>query len=169
MNHREQVAHHEAAHAVLAICAGIGVNGGIDLDASTSVDGAFGQAAVNLLVIDNSMSVAEQRQDLARNLKIICAGAASDARIKGITPLEALQAQPGDYGVALRHARSSAVVESEEEAQYVVNEVGLSHAVEALSRAEVWAAIERVAAAVIVSGGRLDQNQVEAIGRISSE
>lgn len=169
MNHREQVAHHEAAHAVLAICAGIGVNGGIDLDAPTSVDGAFGQAAVKLLVLDSSLSVAEQRQDLARNLKIICAGAASDARIKGITPLEALQAQPGDYGVALQHARSSAVVESEEEAQYVVTEVGLPHAVDALSRVEVWAAIERVASAVIVSGGRLDQNQLEAIGRISFE
>ena len=68
MNHRELVAHHEAAHAVLAIRAGIGLSGGIDLDAPTSVDGAFGQAAVSLLVLDDSLPVDEQRLDLARNL-----------------------------------------------------------------------------------------------------
>lgn len=169
MNHREQVAHHEAAHAVLAIRAGIGVSGGIDLDAPTSVDGAFGQAAVSLLVLDDSLPVDEQRLDLARNLSIICAGAASDARIKGVTPLEALEAQPGDYGVALQHAQSCSVVENEEEAQYAVTEVGLSHAVREVARVEVWAAIERVATAVIASGGRLEKDQVTTLGIIVSE
>jgi hypothetical protein len=168
-NQREQIAHHEAAHAVLAIRAGVGVSGGIDLDAPTSVDGAFGQAAVNLLVLDDSLPVNEQRLDLARNLSIICAGAASDARITGAKPLEALEAQPGDYSLALQHARSSSVVESEEEAKHVVTEVGLSHAVKEVARAEVWAAIKRIATAVIASGGQLGKDQVTTLGTIVSE
>lgn len=169
MNEREQVAHHEAAHAVLAIRAGIGVSGGIDLDAPTSVDGAFGQAAVNLLMLDDSLPVEEQKLDLARNLSIICAGAASDALITGATPLEALEAQPGDYSVALQHARSSSMVESDEEAFYVVTELGLSHAIKEVARVEVWAAIERIATAVIASGGQLEKDQVTALGTIVSE
>lgn len=116
MDDRRRVAHHEAAHAVLSLRARLGVSGGINLDAPTSVEGSFGQAAVALLVLDSSLPESEQRPDLARNVSVICAGAASDARILGIDPGDALIAQPGDRSLAIRHAADSAIVSSEEEA-----------------------------------------------------
>lgn len=166
MDNRARVAHHEAAHAVLSLRVGLGVSGGIDLDAPTSVAGAFGQAAVALLVLDASLPEPEQRMDLARNLSVICAGAASDARILGIDAKDALVAQPGDRSVAIKHAADSAIVGSDEEAIHAVEEVGLSVASKDVSRPEVWAAIERLAAAVLEAGGQLDRDQVEQLGRI---
>jgi len=163
MDYREQVAHHEAAHAVLAIRYNMGISGGIDLDAATSVDGAFGNAAVNLIVLDAELPIKEQRLDLARNLAVVCAGAASDARVKQIAPGDALDAQPGDYRFAVEAAMASSLVADPDEADYVVKEVGLSHAVAEIAKPDVWAVISRVAAAVLDAGGRLSQADIEAL------
>jgi hypothetical protein len=164
MNDREKVAHHEAAHAVLSIRAGFGVSGGIDLDAPTSVGGAYGNAAVNLLELDDALPEHEQRMDLARNIAVICAGAASDAKISGIEPCKALRAQPGDLKVALEHAGGSTMVRSPKEAVHVVMRIGLLQAVRLINCPEVWLAVERVAAAVLAAGGKLDGNQVTMLG-----
>jgi hypothetical protein len=166
MNNREKVARHEAAHAVLAIRAGFGVSGGIDLDAPTSVEGAYGNAAVSLVELDGTLSEDEQRTDLVRNLAVICAGAAADAKSAGVEPADALRAQPGDYALALRHAAESSIVESHTEAAEVVMNVALPIAVCIVNRADVWAAIERVAAAVLAAGGQLDRDQIESLGVI---
>lgn len=166
MDDRRRVAHNEAAYAVLSLPAGLGVIGGIDLDASTSIEGAFGQAAVALLVLDPTLPEREQQTDLGRNLSAICAGAASDARILGIDPEAALIAQPGDRSVAIKHAAGSAIVGSEERALMVITKVGLPVAVRDVGRPEVRAAIERLAAAVLESDGRLDRLQVEQLRRI---
>ncbi len=166
MNDREKVAHHEAAHAVLAIRAGFGVSGGIDLDAPTSVAGAYGNAAIALLELDETLPEDEQRRDLARNLAIICAGAAADAKTGGIDPSDTLLAQPGDYNLAVRHAAESSIVGGDAEARAVVMNVALPIAVRVVDRADVWAAIERVAAAVLNAGGRLDRDKIESLGAV---
>jgi hypothetical protein len=166
MNDRERVAHHEAAHAVLSLRAGFGVSGGIDLDAQTSVEGAFGNAAVALSMLDADLPTAQQQMELGRNLSVICAGAASDARILEIDPEDALLAQPGDYGVAIQYAAGSSIIGNVKDAEYVVTQIALPVAVRDVGRPEVWQAIERLAAALLEAGGRLDRDQVEALGRV---
>lgn len=164
MEHREQVAHHEAAHAVVALYLGMGVCGGIDLDAVTSMEGAFGNAAVNLFVADPSLPLEDQRLDLIRNLAVICAGAASDAKVKGETLENALEAQLGDRAVAIDHARAHPIVGSDEEAEHVVMKLGLPHAGTLVGKASVWDAIVRVAEAALSAGGKLDAAEVTALG-----
>ncbi len=151
---------------MLAIRSGYGLSGGIDLDAPTSVSGAFGTAAVNLLILDDTLSEDAQRLDLARNLAVICAGAAADAKVSGIDPVDALRAQPGDHALALDHALRSSIVQSEEEAEYVVLNIGLGQAVRLLDQFEIWAAVERVAAAVLAASGKLDADRVKLLGAI---
>lgn len=167
MNHIEQVAHHEAAHAVLAIHYGMGLSGGIDLRAETSVDGAFGNVAVNLWQFDPTSSLEEQRRMLACNLAVVCAGASSDAKLKGISLGSALDAQPGDYKNAIEIARISGLADDENEVDYLVKDIGLVLASKDLAKREVWDAIVRVATATLKAGGKLSKEQVAALGAVS--
>src|SRR4051794_22135660 len=113
MNYREQVAHHEAAHAIMGISLGPGISGGIDLDATTSVAGATGNIMASLFVPDATLPEEEQRRDLMRNLMIFCAGAASDARITGRSLADALKMQPGDQSAAREHAKLHPILSEE--------------------------------------------------------
>lgn len=167
MNHTEQVAYHEAAHAVLAIHYGMGLSGGIDLNAETSVDGAFGNVAVNLWQFDSSTSLQEQKSVLVCNLAVICAGAASDAKLKGIPLTSALDAQPGDYKKAVEIARTCGLAADEYEVDFMVKEVGLVRASRDAEKREVWEAIVRVATATLEAGGKLSKEKVAALGAVS--
>lgn len=64
MYRREKLAHHEAAHAVVALLLDAGLSEiGIDLDAPTSLPGATGTAGVKFLRHDPSASVEEQKKN----------------------------------------------------------------------------------------------------------
>lgn len=169
MNFRARIAHHEAAHIVVAIIVGAGITDhGIDLDAPTSAPGAFGRAGTNLFIPDPDLPKPEQMRALANNLAIVCAGAASDAKLTSITPAQALQMQNGDETVAKRLIAGSDLIdeterEREKEENYVLYEVGLAKAVELIDKPDVWEKIQRVAIACLSSGGRLSKEQIESI------
>src|SRR5438552_2718456 len=111
MQHRERIAHHEAAHVVMAWFWGAGVlDQGMDIDAPSSVEGAYGRAAVSLFLDDEGFDFEERARDLLRNLTIIFAGAASDAKIAGKSLNAAIDDQPGDKNVALHLLKHSTTV-----------------------------------------------------------
>lgn len=81
MENRERIAHHEAAHAVIAYVQGVRV-GGIDIDSSFSPTGKGGA----ILLLEDFVeedSEDDKRGILFRSLMIACAGAACDAKILG--------------------------------------------------------------------------------------
>jgi hypothetical protein len=157
----KRIAHHEAAHSVMAILYGAGLSGGIDLTAPTSVPGSFGVSAVSLFEPDPSLSEAEQQLEVVRSLVIICAGAASDAKLEGLTLQQAIAGQPGDLGVAQEHAKLHPIV-SDGEIDYVID-IALSRAAQVLDRAEVWDAVEAVASAALANDGKLDRIAIEEL------
>lgn len=161
MTERERIAHHEAAHAVLALYFGMTLSCGIDLDGATSVAGASGTVGVNLFVADLNVPEAEQQIDLVRNLAVFCAGAASDAKLRGEQPDYALTKQPGDRKAAIAHALNHPLVSSMEEAEYVVS-MALTKASQYLEKDEIWDWIARVAAACVLSS-KMQQPAIEAL------
>ncbi len=57
MSYRRQVAHHESAHAVVsARCGGGSMLQGIDINAASSVKGAFGNAGDRMLIYDDTLA-----------------------------------------------------------------------------------------------------------------
>lgn len=65
MKLREQIAHHEAAHAVVALHTHLGLSTyGMNLDAPTSDSGAFGKTGVMTFAADLTQSEADQFKDL---------------------------------------------------------------------------------------------------------
>lgn len=169
MEFRERVAHHEAAHAVVAVRLGASVvEQGINLDATTSMEGAYGNAAVNIFQHDSDLSMEEQQQDLMRNLIIVCAGAASDAKLKGKPLREALHEQPGDERVALKLLADSSLTEKEDQSvrqkeETVLLDKALELAEKQLGNPIVWKAIQEVARASLNAGGRLAKPQIDEI------
>jgi hypothetical protein len=169
MQYRERVAHHEAAHMVLAVQIGAGIGDqGMDLNAPTSTEGAYGNATVMLLIHDASQTIEEQKEDLLRNLVIICAGAASDAKLM-VRPLrEALRRQPGDEKDARKLIAQSPLTEKNdehtrrEEEELLLNKA-LELAARQLEKPIVWKTIQEVARATLNEGGRLTKPQIEAI------
>ncbi|WP_460448299.1 hypothetical protein [Alsobacter sp. SYSU BS001988] len=75
---------------------------GIDLNAPSSANDAFGHAGVLLIDDDDQLPLETQQWDLIRNFMVICAGAASDAKITGMEIGEALSRQVSDHNVALQ-------------------------------------------------------------------
>jgi hypothetical protein len=170
MEHRARIAHHEAAHVVLAVFYGTGVNEqGIDLNASTSVEGAYGNAAVNLFAHDASLEQQEQQKDLLRNLCIVCAGAASDAKILNRSLREALSQQPGDEKVALRLLAQSTLISRENKSdaqkkeEECILEIALEKARDILGKTDVWALVEEIAQECLRKGGHLTKAEIEAM------
>lgn len=160
MNHRERVAHHEAAHAVIAIFYKAGLTAhGIDLNAPTSVQGASGNAGVNIYVPDFSDPEPELRITCISNLAIICAGAAADARIEG-TPLRgALASQTGDEAVARQEAARYPFCSTPAEIEGALV-VALDVVWNVLAKPHVWSAVEALAAKLLAQGGKLSSRQV---------
>jgi hypothetical protein len=167
VEYRTQVAYHEAAHIVVSVAFRLEVpDRGIDLDSATSVEGAHGNALVNLIVDDPGLSQAERRNDLVRNLAIVCAGAASDARLLGRSLRDALRQQPSDESVALDLIRASPLLSSDEngspdtEGEFVLA-LGLETAESKLQSPSVWAAVETIAKAAVRAGGQLTRAEIQ--------
>ncbi|WP_458439088.1 hypothetical protein [Methylorubrum extorquens] len=169
MTYDEQVAHHEAAHVVISHMFGGGPTGhGIDIHAPSSVIGAFGNAGVATLIHDLSLPVEEQRKDLVRNVAIICAGAASDARTKGCSIDQAIQAQPSDLRFARDMIDNSTLIPTDSRSvddlkreRDAVLKVGLETAEHHVARPEVWALVEKIARACIANGGKISREEIE--------
>lgn len=162
MNLREQVAHHEAAHAVVALHTRLGLSSyGMDIDAPASVPGAFGKTGVMTFAADLTQPEADQFKDLGVLLAVTLAGAASDAKINSITLHHALQCQPGDLSVAKNLCAEYPFACGDQEA--VALDHGLQLAAKALAKAEVWSAICAVAKACLANGGNLSKEQIETV------
>lgn len=165
MNYREKVAHHEAAHVVVSARYGGGpMLHGIDINAASSVAGAFGNAGVGTLVHDDTLSLDQQQVDLMRNLIIICAGAGADARTNATDIRGAFGKQPGDHSAAV-----AAIVQSplttdpgQEEIDFLLG-IALDRTEEVLAEPHVWDMVERIAAACLSNDGRLSKAQIEEI------
>ncbi|EIZ81893.1 hypothetical protein WYO_5481 [Methylobacterium sp. GXF4] len=171
MEYREQVAHHEAAHVVISHIFGGGPTGhGIDLDAPTSVAGAFGNAGVATLIHDPDLPEDEQRKNLGRNVAIILAGAVADTRTKGCAVDEALQAQPSDVRIAQDTIALSPLISTADrdpaevqEERKIVFQVGLQLAEQRLARPDIWAQVVTIATACLANGGKLSKQQIEKL------
>ncbi|MGT2478827.1 hypothetical protein ACU4GR_08010 (plasmid) [Methylobacterium oryzae CBMB20] len=171
MDYREQVAHHEAAHVVISHIFGGGpTEHGIDINAPSSMLGAFGNAGVQKLVHDPSLSEPEQRNDLIKNVAMTCAGAAADAWTMNRSLKQALQMQPSDLKVAQDEiaqspliqiaGRSPSAVQADRDAAL---QAGLDTAEYHLARPDVWALVQKVATACLANGGKLSKQQIEQL------
>lgn len=168
MTHDEKVAHHEAAHAVVAILGGAGLSdAGINLNAPSSVEGAFGNAGANTYDHDVTLPPDVQQWRLIYNLMTLCAGAASDAKISGIPVRDALARQKGDESHAYQQLRSTPLIDQDSEGAAKEREGVLGIALDKLSAKladpQVWAMVEAVAKAAIDAGGILSKAEIEAI------
>ena len=153
---REIIAHHEAAHAVVAIEIGDGLlDVGIDLE-RVDATGGIGNVGCRLFVADlddvaPSEVEVEQRRLAGRidcNGTVLAAGAASDARLRNEAPWDALRKQQGDYDHMrdlLGRAHLDATPELEEERL----RMQLDLAVATLNDPLVWQAVETVAKAAL--------------------
>lgn len=168
MDQRTRVAHHEAAHIWVANHQGAGIpEVGLNIDAPSSVEGAFGHAWVHFFEIDPGMDEIEQMELLARNTRIICAGAASDAKITGVELRQALENQPGDQALAIQRLRASPLIQREESDQAAkLVELILTNSLDRVAKLfamkENWEAVRRVALAAIRAGGKLSKSEIEA-------
>jgi hypothetical protein len=168
MEHSEKVAHHEAAHAVIAVLCGAGLSDhGIDLNAPTSSPGAFGNAGAMLFDHDATLPKDEQQRLLLGNLMTICAGSASDAKISGIELSEALARQPGDKQKALQQLQSTPLIDQDGDGADVERDFLLEHVLDRLTKmlakSEVWTIIQDVANAALLRGGVLSKADVQEI------
>jgi hypothetical protein len=169
MGYREQVAHHEAAHAWTAHYYGAGLaEGGINLDTHSSGEGASRSIGVHLFNQDASLPVDEQMALLLTNLQIICAGAASDAKLKGIEPDEALRQEPGDEDVALKLLAQSPLIDKTDQSRAdkeidLVLSVAVTEIARLLDKPETWSVVQRLARGVLEAGGKLSKVDIERL------
>ncbi len=168
MTHDERVAHHEAAHAVFAILGGAGLSvAGINLNTPSSVEGAFGNADTNVYIHDDELPPSEQMWQLICNLRTICAGAASDAKISGIPVRDALARQKGDEGRAYEQLHSTPLIDQGSDGAAAEREmvlgIALTRVSTKLAEPTVWATVEAIAKAAIERGGILPKAEIEAI------
>jgi|GEM_PF-3148175 len=165
----EIVAHHEAAHAVIALELGLGIlEIGIDLE-RVAVSGGIGSDGCRLFLADLTEVPRHQLDDEQKRLSghidvngtVLAAGPASDAKLLSEDPWTALHKQHSDLTVMRQLLQRAKLDETEEGVEsHLRNQLGL--AVEALEEAAVWATVEAVAAAVL-SRGPLSGPEIEAI------
>lgn len=157
MTELERIAHHEAAHAVLTILAGLDVAAeGIDLAYTNPSTGSSGGLFGNLFDIDlsalKSPELETQQQENMKEINlngaIVAAGAASDAKLLGLDPWEALQEQPSDLRM-MRNLLKRAQLSSSPKVEEAHIRSQLREAVLALQNPIFWEAIEAVATAVL--------------------
>lgn len=156
MQHREILAHHEAAHAVMGLVFDLGVTAfGIDLDAPTR-DGATGKAGVMQIDLADSKDL----NDLLVNGAICAAGAVSDAKLLGLESWEAFQQQDGDWEQAFG-LFDLADWEPKEGRESVMRSF-VAQAATQLGKDQVWAAVEAVAQETLAAGGKLSAEAIVA-------
>lgn len=157
MTEQERIAHHEAAHAVLTVLAGINVAAeGIDLAYTNPSTGSSGGLFGMLFDIDLSalkspeLEAEQQKHDkeIQLNGGIVAAGAASDAKLLRLDPWEALQEQPSDLRM-MRDLLKRAQLSSSQEVEEDHIRTQLGEAVLALQNPIIWEAVEAVATAVL--------------------
>ncbi|WP_162145489.1 hypothetical protein [Sinorhizobium meliloti] len=137
---------------------------GMDINVGSSVPGAFGNAGVGKLVHDYTFPEEEQRLDLLRNIAIICAGAAADARTMNRNINEALENQPGDLAVAKAElAASPLLAGAESEEINFVLQTGLANAERLLAEPDIWDAVVKIAQACLANDGKLSKEEIEAL------
>lgn len=171
MDYREQVAHHEAAHVVISHIFGGGpTEHGIDINAPSSMLGAFGNAGVQKLVHDPSLPEQEQRNNLTKNVAITCAGAAADARTVNRSLKQALQMQPSDLRVAQAEIARSPLIQIAGRSPSAVQvdrndalQAGLDTAEHHVARPDVWALVEKIAKACLANSGKLSKEEIEKL------
>jgi hypothetical protein len=169
IDYREQVAHREAAQAWTAHYYGAGLpEGGIELDAPSSAERVAGNAGVHLFTQDASLSAAEQMTLLLTNLQIVCAGAASDAKLTGIEPDEALRQQPSDQDVALTLLAQSPLIDKMDQSNAdkeidLVLSVAITEIARLLDEPETWSAVQKLARGVLDAGGKLSKADIELL------
>ncbi|CEJ88137.1 conserved hypothetical protein [Hyphomicrobium sp. GJ21] len=168
---REILAHHEAAHAVIGVRLGAGVDEeGIDLD-QAGPSGAGGIIRGKLFKFHPVDTKTKKWRMLLDNLAIILAGPAANSKLQGWDMAEALKRQYGDAGMARNQIQVSKLVEakSDDEAKIreedVVMEQGWLKAVRMLDDEATWSAVEAVAKSVIASGGKLPGPTIDAMVR----
>ncbi len=137
---------------------------GIDINVGSSVPDAFGNAGVGKLIHDNTLPEEEQRQDLLKNIAIVCAGAAADARTMNRNINDALENQPGDLAVAKAEIEQSPLlVGAESEELRIVLQSGLGYAETLLAKPEIWDVVVKIAEACLANGGKLSKEEIEAL------
>lgn len=171
MEQRSRIAHHEAAHAVIAMMVGLPApTEGIDIDAENPDTGGLGRVLAMLFEIDDLSGLsgpelknaqALQLRDAGSNLMAILAGAASDARLLGDSLANAMAHQPSDKALAVGVLTRMAVPAEDHEDAMLGQ---ITDAARALDEPEIWAAVEAVAAAALISG-RLSGPEIERVAR----
>jgi hypothetical protein len=103
-----RIAHHEAAHAVASVIFVGGLSSGIDLDAENLATGGLGHAGIRLFAFDlrnlGGPPLRRRHHELAdqfeKNMLIILAGSAADARVTGTITANAIRQQHSDLAEA---------------------------------------------------------------------
>lgn len=161
MNYKEEVAHHEAAHVVMSHLFGGGpATNGININTASSVQGASGNAGVCLIVHDETLCLEDQHHNLIRNVAIICAGAAADARTTKVSIEEAMKAQPSDWAAAWAEINNSPLVTTSEEGA-IVYDLGVQQADRALKIGSNWDLVEKIAKACVANNGMLSKSDID--------
>jgi hypothetical protein len=170
---REVIAHHEAAHAVVAIELGVGIlDIGIDMSRFDET-GGVGLDGCRLFVADltdvTPQEVESEQLRLAgqidRTGAVLAAGAAAEARLADEDAWVALHRQSSDIK-KMRDLLALAQLAPSEEATNERLRLQLEFSVEVLADPEVWQAVGAVAEAVLARGpmtGPQVEQIVEAI------
>ncbi len=168
---RARIAHHEAAHVVIAMAMGMAApKSGMDIDLENEVSGGVGSVQVGLEFLedlrgmsgDDLANAQDQQTDAARhNLCTILAGAACDAKLLGEDPWGALEQQPGDHCSAVAMLDLMAIDPEERD---VALKAQLADACAALDEHHLWDAVEAVAAEALATG-IVDPDRLEEIVR----
>ena len=166
---REVIAHHEAAHAVVAIELGVGIlDVGIDLDRFDE-SGGVGLVGCRLFIADltdiEPQDVESEQRKLAGHIDrtgaVLAAGAAAEAKIAKEDPWLALHHQTDDIS-RMRELLEQAKLAPTEAAAMDRLRSQLKFSVEVLEDLEVWLAVGAVAEAVLARGP-LSGPEVESI------
>jgi hypothetical protein len=141
---------------------------GINLDHENIDTGGLGHVTATLYESSDLRSISPYERDAAReaefpyarrNLLSVLAGAASDAKLLGEPPRDALEQQPGDHGEARRILESLAF--SPDQVEDAISSA-LTTLQEAFDDPSVWGAIEEIAARAQETG-TLSGQEVRAI------
>ena len=168
---REIVAHHEAAHAVIALELGDGLlDVGIDLD-RVDATGGVGNVGCRLFIADlNDVAPSEietEQRRLAGRIdcagSVLAAGAASDARLRDEDPWTALCKQKADFD-RMRDLLERAGLDAPPDLAEARLRQQLGLAVQALKDPMVWDAVEAVATAAM-ERTRLTGPEIEALAK----
>ena len=152
------IAHHEAAHATLAIELGMGLlDVGVDLK-RVDATGGIGNVGCRLFVAELEDVVpseleAEQRRlmgEIDCNGTVLAAGAAAEAKLRGEEPWLTLHKQQSDLNKMRDLLRRAQLGATEDEDQRL--RLQLDMAVDALNDPAIWRVVEAVAQAVLETG-----------------